>query len=104
MECDNIVSAQWIETKKNGYGQQCYELYFNEFYADMMLAGIVQDHKDDSIYIYVSPELNVEYETLEAISIEHAQQQIESMLIEHWENKIETLETTIKNFRQRDKW
>lgn len=70
----------------------------------MMLAGIVQDHKDDSIYIYVSPELNVEYETLEAISIEHAQQQIESMLIEHWENKIETLETTIKNFRQRDKW
>lgn len=98
------MSAQWIETKKNEYGKQCYELYFNEFYADMMLVGIVQDHKDDSIYIYVSPELNVEYETLEAISIEHAQQQIESMLIEHWENKIETLETTIKNFRQRDKW
>ena len=104
MECDNIVSAQWIETKKNGYGQQCYELYFNEFYDDMMLAGIVQDHEDDSTYIYVSPELNVEYETLEAISIERAQQQIESMLIEHWENEIETLETTIKNFRQRDKW
>lgn len=98
------MSAQWIETKKNGYGQQCYELYFNEFYDDMMLAGIVQDHEDDSTYIYVSPELNVEYETLEAISIERAQQQIESMLIEHWENEIETLETTIKNFRQRDKW
>lgn len=104
MECDNIVSAQWIETKKNGHGKQCYELYFNEFYDDMMLAGIVQDHEDDSTYIYVSPELNVEFETLEAISIEHAQQQIENMLIEHWENEIAMLETKIKNFRKEDKW
>lgn len=95
---------EWIETKKNGYGKQCYELYFNEFYNNMMLAGIVQDHKDDSTYIYVSPELNVEYETLEAISIEHAQQQIENMLIEHWEDEIATLETQIKNFRKEDKW
>ena len=93
---------QWLETKKNGYGKQCYELYFNKFDAAVMLAGIVQDHKDDSTYIYVSPELNVEFETLEAISIEHAQQQIESMLIERWENAIATLETQIKNFR-RDK-
>lgn len=98
------MSAQWIETKKNGYGKQCYELYFNEFYNDVMLAGIVQDHEDDSTYIYVSPELNVEFETLEAISIEHAQQQIEGMLIEHWENEIADLECKIKNFRQRDKW
>lgn len=98
------MSAQWIETKKNGYGKQCYELYFNEFYNDVMLAGIVQDHEDDSTYIYVSPELNVEFETLEAISIEHAQQQIEGMLIEHWENEIADLERKIKNFRQRDKW
>lgn len=90
---------QWIETKKNEYGKQCYELYFNEFYNDIMLAGIVQNHKDDSTYIYVSPELNVEYETLEAISIEHAQQQIENMLIEHWENEIAMLGTKIKNFR-----
>lgn len=89
---------QWIETKKNGYGQQCYELYFNEFYDDMMLAGIVQDHEDDSTYIYVSPELNVEFETLEAISIEHAQQQIESMLIEHWEDEIADLEDKIQKF------
>lgn len=95
---------QWLETKKNGYGKQCYELYFNKFDADMMLAGIVQDHKDDSTYIYVSPELNVEFETLEAISIEHAQQQIENMLIEHWENEIAMLETKIKNFRKEDKW
>lgn len=89
---------QWIETKKNGYSKQCYELYFNEFYDDMMLAGIVQDHEDDSTYIYVSPELNVEFETLEAISIEHAQQQIESMLIEHWEDEIADLEDKIQKF------
>ena len=64
----------------------------------MMLAGIVQDHEDDSTYIYVSPELNVEFETLEAISIEHAQQQIESMLIEHWEDEIADLEDKIQKF------
>ena len=92
---------QWVETKKNGYGKQCYELYFTEFYDDMMLAGVVKDHEDDSTYIYVSPELNVEFETLEATSIENAQQQIEEMLIEHWENEIATLETQIKNFRGR---
>ena len=91
---------KWIETKKNGYGKQCYELYFAEFYDDLMLAGVVQDHEDDSTYIYVSPELNVEYETLEAISIEHAQQQIESMLIEHWDNEIAMLETKISDFRR----
>ena len=94
------MSAQWIETKKNGYGKQCYELYFNEFYNNMMLAGVVQDHEDDSTYIYVSPELNVEFETLEAASIEHAQQQIESMLIEHWENEIATLEYKVQKFRR----
>lgn len=93
---------QWIETKKNEYGKQCYELYFNEFYNNMMLAGIVQDHEDDSTYIYVSPELNVEYETLEAISIEDAQQQIEEMLIEHWEDEIAEIEDRIKKFKGED--
>lgn len=91
---------QWIETKKNGYGKQCYELFFTEFYDDVMLAGVVQDHKDDSTYIYVSPELNVEYETLEATSIEHAQQQIEGILIEHWEDEIARLECKVQKFRK----
>lgn len=91
---------QWLETKKNGYDKQCYELYCNEFYDDMMLAGIVQDHEDDSTYIYVSPELNVEFETLEATSLEHAQQQIESMLIEHWEDEIAMLECKVQKFRK----
>ena len=91
---------QWIATKKNGYGKQCYELYFTEFYDDLMLAGVVQDHEDDSTYIYVSPELNVEFETLEATSIENAQQQIEEMLIEHWDNEIATLEYKVQKFRR----
>lgn len=93
---------QWIETKKNGYGKQCYELYFTEFYDDVMLAGVVQDHEDDSTYIYVSPELNVEYETLEAISIEDAQHQVENMFIEHWENEIACLETKIDKFTKNE--
>ena len=67
-----------------------------------MLAGVVQDHDDDSTYIYVSPELNVEYKTLEATSIEDAQHQIEEMLIEHWEDEIVKIEDRIKKFKGED--
>ena len=44
-------------------------------------------------------ELNVEYDTIIANSIEDAKQQIEDMLVEHWKDEIDCLENRIKAFQ-----
>ena len=64
-----------------------------------VVAGFVQDETDDNVYIYVSEELNVEYDTIIADSIEDAKQQIEDMLVEHWKDEIDYLENRIKAFQ-----
>lgn len=63
------------------------------------MAGFVQDETDENVYIYVSEELNVEYDTIIADSIEDAKQQIEDMLVEHWKDEIDYLENRIKAFQ-----
>ena len=66
------------------------------------IAGFVKDETDENRFIYVSKELNVEYDTLFADSIEDAKHQIEDMLIDYWNDKIDYLENQIKSFQDKE--
>ena len=56
--------------EKNKYGNECYKLHFTQFYDDEVIINFVQDKDDSSFFIYVSDLLNVEYDYLEAETIE----------------------------------
>lgn len=80
------MKKYWETGEKNDFGKECYRLHFSQFYEEddeNVVAGFVQDETDENIFIYVSKELNVEYDTLFADSIEDAKHQIEDMLIDH---------------------
>ena len=96
------MSKYWEVGEKNCFDKECYNLHFSQFYKEddkNIVAGFVQDETDKNVYIYTSKELNVEYDTIIAYSVEDAKQQIEDMLIEHWEEEIDCLENRIKAFR-----
>jgi len=97
------VKKYWKTGEKNKFGKECYKLHFSQFYEEddekNVVAGFVQDETDENIFIYVSKELNVEYDTLFADSIEDAKHQIEEMLIDHWNEEIDYLENRIKSFQ-----
>lgn len=96
------MNKYWEVGEKNEFGKECYKLHFSQFYEEEnenVVVGFVQDETDENIYIYVSEELNVEYDTIIADSIEDAKQQIEDMLVEHWEDEIDYLENRIKAFQ-----
>lgn len=96
------MNKYWEVGEKNKFGKECYKLHFSQFYEEEnenVVAGFVQDETDENVYIYVSEELNVEYDTIIADSIEDAKQQIEDMLVEHWEDEIDCLENRIKAFQ-----
>ena len=75
------------------------QFYEYEYDDENVVAVFVQDETDENIFIYVSKELNVEYETLFADSIEDVKHQIEDMLIDHWNEEINYLENRIKSFQ-----
>ena len=96
------MDKYWEVGEKNKFGKECYKLHFSQFYEEEnenVVAGFVQDETDENVYIYVSEELNVEYDTIIADSIEDAKQQIEDMLVEHWKDEIDYLENRIKAFQ-----
>ena len=96
------MNKYWEVGDKNEFGKECYKLHFSQFYEEEnenVVAGFVQDETDENVYIYVSEELNVEYDTIIADSIEDAKQQIEDMLVEHWNEEIDYLENRIKAFQ-----
>lgn len=96
------MNKYWEVGEKNEFGKECYKLHFSQFYEEEnenVVAGFVQDETDDNVYIYVSEELNVEYDTIIADSIEDVKQQIEDMLVEHWKDEIDYLENRIKAFQ-----
>lgn len=96
------MSKYWEVGEKNKFGKECYKLHFSQFYEEEnenVVAGFVQDETDENVYIYVSEELNVEYDTIIANSIEDAKQQIEDMLVEHWKDETDCLENRIKAFQ-----
>lgn len=94
------MNKYWEVGEKNKFGKECYKLHFSQFYEEEnenVVAGFVQDETDENVYLYVSEELNVEYDTIIADSIEDAKQQIEDML--HWKDEIDCLENRIKAFQ-----
>lgn len=96
------MNKYWEVGEKNEFGKECYKLHFSQFYEEEnenVVAGFVQDETDENVYIYVSEELNVEYDTIIADSIEDAKQQIEDMLVEHWKDEIDYLENRVKAFQ-----
>lgn len=96
------MNKYWEVGEKNEFGKECYKLHFSQFYEEEnenVVAGFVQDETDENVYLYVSEELNVEYDTIIADSIEDAKQQIEDMLVEHWKDEIDYLENRIKAFQ-----
>ena len=100
--CEVFMNKYWEVGEKNKFGKECYKLHFSQFYEEEnenVVAGFVQDETDENVYIYVSEELNVEYDTIIADSIEDAKQQIEDMLVEHWKDEIDYLENRIKAFQ-----
>lgn len=99
------MNKYWEVGEKNKFGKECYKLHFSQFYEEEnenVVAGFVQDETDENVYIYVSEELNVEYDIIIADSIEDAKQQIEDMLVEHWEDEIDCLENRIKAFQDEE--
>lgn len=97
------MNKYWEVGEKNEFGKECYKLHFSQFYEEEdknVVAGFVQDEEDPEVYIYTSKELNVEYDTLIADSVEDAKRQIEDMLVEHWEDEIGYLENRIKAFEE----
>lgn len=99
---DSTVKKYWETGEKNDFGKECYKLHFSQFYEEddeNVVAGFVQDEIDENRFIYVSKELNVEYDTLFADNIEDAKHQIEDMLIDHWNDEIDYLENRIKSFQ-----
>lgn len=96
------MNKYWEVGEKNKFGKECYKLHFSQFYEEEnenVVVGFVQDETDENVYIYVSEELNVKYDTIIADSIEDAKQQIEDMLVEHWKDEIDYLENRIKAFQ-----
>lgn len=96
------MNKYWEVGEKNKFGKECYKLHFSQFYEEEnknVVVGFVQDETDENVYIYVSEELNIEYDTIIADSIEDAKQQIEDMLVEHWKDEIDYLENRIKAFQ-----
>lgn len=96
------MNKYWEVGEKNEFGEECYKLHFSQFYEEEnenVVAAFVQDETDKNVYLYVSEELNVEYDTIIADSIEDAKQQIEDMLVEYWEDEVDCLENRIKAFQ-----
>ena len=96
------MSKYWETGEKNKFGKECYKFHFTQFYDDEVVAGFVQDEEDDNVFIYTSKEMNVEYDTIIADSIEDAKEQIEEMLVEHWNDEINYLENRISSFQKND--
>ena len=42
-----------METEKNEFGKECYELHFDQFYGDDedIIASLVQDEEDDKAFL-----------------------------------------------------
>ena len=76
----------------------CYKLHLKLPYGDekdKVVAGFVRDENENNKYICVSDELNIDYDTFIADSVEDAKKQVEGMLLDHWKEQIVYLEDCI---------
>lgn len=77
-----------------------YELHFTQFYDDEIILKFVQDKDDLENYIYVSELLNVEYDEIQADSIEDAMEQFEDMIVDHIKDEISYYEEMLDKFKR----
>ena len=86
----------WEIGEKNKFGIECYKLHLKLPYGDeKVIAAFVQDENNNNKYICVSNELNIDYDTFIADSVENAKKQVEGMLLDHWKEQIVYLEDCI---------
>lgn len=86
----------WEIGEKNRFGIECYKLHLKLPYGDeKVIAAFVQDENNNNKYICVSNELNIDYDTFIADSVENAKKQVEGMLLDHWKEQIVYLEDCI---------
>ena len=72
----------WEIGEKNKFEIECYKLH-------------LKDENNNNKYICVSDELNMDYDTFIADSVEDAKKQVEGMLLDHWKEQIVYLEDCI---------
>lgn len=78
-----------------------FELHFTHFYDDEVVLKFKQDKDDLEIYIYVSDLLKVEYDIIEADSVEDAMEQFEDMIIDHIQDEISYYEDMLEKFQEK---
>ena len=87
-----------LDGEKNKFEIECYKLHLKLPYGDekdKVVAGFVRDENENNKYICVSDELNIDYDTFIADSVEDAKKQVEGMLLDHWKEQIVYLEDCI---------
>ena len=88
----------WEIGEKNKFEIECYKLHLKLPYGDekdKVVAGFVRNENENNKYICVSDELNIDYDTFIADSVEDAKKQVEGMLLDHWKEQIVYLEDCI---------
>ena len=77
-----------------------FELHFTQFYDDEVILKFKQDKDDPENYIYVSDLLKVEYDIIEADSVEDAIGQFEDMIIDYIQDKFNYYEDMLEKFQE----
>lgn len=88
------ANRKWIQ---NG---ECYELHFTKFYDDEVVLKFVADDNEPGCYIFVSEELNVEFDYIHAESIEEAKKELELKYAEHLESEVSYYEELLRKWEE----
>lgn len=78
-----------------------FELHFTHFHDEKVILKFKHDKDDPEIYIYVSDLLKVEYDIIEADSVEDAMEQFEDMIIDHIQDEISYYEDMLEKFQEK---
>lgn len=78
-----------------------FESHFTQFHDDEVILKFKQDKDDPEIYIYVSDLLKVEYDIIEADSVEDTMEQFEDMIIDHIQDEISYYEDMLEKFQEK---
>lgn len=77
-----------------------FELHFTQFYDDEVILKFKQDKDNPNIYIYVSDLLKVEYDIIEADSVDDAMEQFDDMIIDYIQDNINYYEEMLEKFQE----
>jgi hypothetical protein len=94
------MNKRWEIGEKNKFGNECYKLYFTQFYDEEFIVGFVKNIYKDNCYIITSPMLNIGDDDIFADNIEDAKKQCEYMIEEHIQDQIDYYEDRLKKFKE----